>query len=111
MMPEMEAHEVKLAGSGIAPDGEHGVLVFTRNGRQLALALGFEQFAGLLKAAALWYSQARKRLGDQIPAIPVESWSTTRSADGAVLSIQVFGGLELRFQVSKGTKDPEAASE
>jgi hypothetical protein len=110
-MPGLEARKVKLVGGGITADGDHGALVFSlEQGEQFALAVGVEQFADLLKTAALLHSQLRKRHGDAVGAIPVEMWSTSGTPGAAILSLQVFGGLELRFEVSRGTQSSNDAS-
>ena len=44
------------------------------------------------------------------PPIPVERWGTTGTPERAILSLAVFGGLELRFEVLRETKEIGSAS-
>ena len=102
-MPEIDARKVRLVGGGITQDGEHGALIFApASGEQFAVALRIEQFNELLRAAALLHSQMRKTRADVAP-IQVERWSTDETTRTAVLALQVFGGLELRFELSRET--------
>ena len=110
MMAQQNAAKAKLLGGGLTTDGEHGVLVFAwSDGQRFALALEIEQFRELLEAAALMHTQARKLRGDELPPVPVEMWSTTRTGDAAILSLHVFGGQELRFAVSRGSNESGSA--
>lgn len=107
-MHQRTARTVALVGGGTAATGEHGVLVFQdADGEQFALALRFDQFPELVRTAALFCSEAQKRGGDVQP-VSVEQWSTEGTPESAVLSLKVFGGLELRFQIPRGTKDPSS---
>ncbi len=104
-MPEIDARKVRLIGGGVTGDGEHGAMVFAwQNGQEFALAVEVEQFADVIRAAAMLHSQARKLRGEEVPPIPVERWSTAETPDSAILSLQVFGGLELRFELSRDTQ-------
>jgi Ser/Thr protein kinase RdoA (MazF antagonist) len=110
-MPEINARQVTLTGGGLTGDGEHTALVFTaQDGEPFALVLHVDQFAHVAKAAALMHSQARKLRGDAVPPIPVERWGTTGTPERAILSLAVFGGLELRFDVPRGTKETGSGS-
>jgi hypothetical protein len=112
IMAQKEARKARLLGGGLTTDGEHGVLVFAwEDGERFALALEVEQFTELLQAGALMHTQARKLRGDAVRPVPVEMWNTARMSDAAILSLQVFGGQELRFEVSRGPKEPGSASE
>ena len=105
-MPEINARQVTLTGGGPTGDGEHAGLIFTdREGEQFALVLHVDQFAQVARAAALMHSQARKLRGNAVPPIPVERWGTTGTPERAILSLAVFGGLELRFEVLRGTNE------
>jgi hypothetical protein len=111
-MAQREARKARLLGGGLTTDGEHGVLVFAwEDEERFALALAIEQFAELLEAGAVMHTQARKLRGDAVRPVPVETWSTARMGDAAILSLQVFGGQELRFEVSRGPKEPDSASD
>jgi hypothetical protein len=101
-MVQIDARVARLVGGGLTSDLNYGSLVFAwANGERFALALRVEQFTELMRAAALTHSQARKLHGDEVPAISIETWSTTETPDGTLLSLQVFGGLELRFELSR----------
>jgi hypothetical protein len=108
-MSQVAALKAQLIGSGIAQDGEQGILTFTVAGRQLALALDVRQFDSLVRAAALWQSRARPR--DEVPAIPLEKWSAAREQDSVILTLQAFDGLELRFRVSPETEKGGSGSD
>jgi len=103
---DRQAYVARLTNGCIAPGGEHGAFVFTlADGKELTLALRLEELPQLARAAALLYSQPRRLRGDGVPPIPVETWSTGGTPDVAVLTLKVFGGLELQFEVSRRTKD------
>lgn len=105
-MPPKNAQKAMLVGGGMAADGEHGALVFeTAEKEPFALALGFDQYPELIRAAALLHSEARARHGGAVPPVPVERWSTEETPDTAILSLRVYGGLELRFELSRHTQD------
>ena len=104
-MPEMNARKVTLKGGGLTEDQNHAGLLFAaQDGEQFVLIVSVDQFAHFARAAALLQSQARKLRGDEVPVIPVERWSTIGTPKTALLSLQVFGGLELRFKVPRSTK-------
>src|SRR3712207_2611011 len=103
-MAQIEAKHVELAGGGVSPDGKHFALLFeSKSGERLVLGLGVRQFPELLRVAAVTYSQARKLYGDEIRPISVETWSTSETPETAILSLKVFGGSELRFELSRNT--------
>ncbi len=109
-MAEINARRVEIVGGGTTEEGEHGAIVFApQDGEQFALVFAVEQFASLVRAAALLHTQALKLRGDEVPAIPVEEWDTKRTSDSVLLTLKVFGGLELRFEVSKATKGSGAS--
>ncbi len=108
-MPEIDARKVRLIGGGVTGDGEHGAMVFAwQSGDEFALALDIQQFPEVVRAAAMLHSQIRKLRGDEVAPIPVERWSTAETSDTAILSLQVFGGLELRFELSRDAQETES---
>ena len=112
MDDKMKALKASLIGGGIDGDGEHGALLFrAANEERFALTLKLEEYPGLVRAAALFHSELRKRHGGDAPLIPVESWSAEGTPEIAVLALKIFGGLELRFQVSQGTKEQPTRSQ
>ena len=109
-MVERMALPARLLGGSIASTGQHGALLFeTAEGGEVVLALSVDQYPLLLKAAALLQSQAIKLAGEAARPVPVEKWTTTGSSQAAVLTLEVFGGLKLQFQVTQGTKTSDAA--
>ena len=111
-MAQVEARKATLVGGGLTTGSRLATLVFAwENKERFALAIELRQFLELLKVAALTHTQARKLDGDKVPPIPVETWSTTATPDDtAILSLKVFGGLELRFEVSPNTQEESGQS-
>jgi hypothetical protein len=104
--------KASLIGGGSAGDGEHVALLFrAANEERFALTLKLDEYPGLVRAAALFQSELRKRHGGDAALIPVESWSAEGTPEMAVLALKIFGGLELRFQVSQGTKEQPTRSQ
>src|SRR5215212_3453047 len=104
-MGDKEALVVTLHRGVIAPTGQHGALLFkTAEGREVVLALSVDQYPLLLRAAALLQSQALALAGEAAAPVPVERWTTAGTPEAAVLTLEVFGGLKLRFKVTQGTK-------
>jgi hypothetical protein len=95
--------QAQLVGSAVTEGGEQGALIFTVEGSRLTLTLDPQLYNGLVRAAALWQTRARDR-GGEVPPIPIEKWSAERQHKSVILTLQVFGGLELQFQVSPETE-------
>lgn len=111
-MPDVDVQKVELIGGGLTQDGEHGALVFVSpTGQRIILGVSVEQFPELVRGAALLQTQARKLRGDEVRPIAIERWSTFRSRDGAILTLEMFGGLELRFEVPRGTQVPGSVAD
>jgi hypothetical protein len=101
-MPTTDAKVVKLMSGAISEDGRHAALLFRAgDAEEVTLAISLEQFPLLLRAAALLHSQARKLHGENVRPIAVERWSTQETPETAVLSLYVFGGQELRFELGR----------
>src|SRR5215208_6533184 len=100
-MDDKEALVATLHRGVIAPTGQHGALLFkAANGAELVLALSVDQYPQLLRAAALLQSQAIELADDAAAPVPVERWTTTGTPEAATLTLEVFGGLKLRFKIT-----------
>jgi hypothetical protein len=101
-MDQDQAYRATLRGHALSVDGTQGVLVFTLfDGQTLSLAIDAEQLPTLMLGVVDVLAKARNAVGDgapPIPALPLESWTTSEDEEGGLLHLRVRG-VELRFAV------------
>jgi hypothetical protein len=106
-MPDLQAQKVAFAGHGSSDDGRFGILLFRRpDGEALPLAIPLEQLPTLLKAVAAAQTEANgKRSDDGVTArpVPIERWRTRKAGDSAILTLTIFGDVDLEFVVTPET--------
>jgi hypothetical protein len=101
-MDQDQAYRATFRGHALSEDGTQGVLVFTLfDGQMLSLAIDAEQLPTLMLGVVDVLAKSRKALADNappVPALPLESWTTSEGEQGGFLHLRVRG-VELRFAV------------
>jgi hypothetical protein len=101
-MDQGQAYRANFRGHALSGDGKQGVLVFTlRDGQMLSVAVEAEQLPVLMLGVIDVLAKSRRALGSNappVPALPIESWTTSENEEGGFLNLRVRG-VELRFSV------------